>query len=196
MARTYARVSVDRHHDLDWQALTFAEQGCYDFLLTHPKLSLCGALDVKVNVWQAKAAGDAPELLVPLLESLEAKRFVRWDRSTDELVIRTFVKNDKVLQNQNSGRGMWSSWRTIESEELRFFLVDNFPETAFEQRFNPPFPDPRIDRSDDRSNDRCQRSIEPPQPQPQPQPASADPSNGRWAPKHLRTEQTDDQETP
>lgn len=152
MARTYATVSVTRGSDPDWRKLTFAEQGFYDFLLSHPKLSLCGVLDVKPTIW-TKAAADADmDHLMQLMVDLEAARYIRWDRDTDEVGIRTFVRHDGVLKNRNLGKGMWSAWSIVESEELRFWLVDNFPETAFEQRFEPPISALRNHRRNHSSN--------------------------------------------
>lgn len=136
MARTYASISVTRCMDPGWRALTWAQQGVYDYLLAHPKLSLCGVLDVKVNSW-GKAAADGPTV-TQHVEALEAHNLVRWDRDTDELAIRTFVRHDGVLKNRNLAKGMWSAWTSVESENLRLFLVDNFPVEAFEDRFEPP----------------------------------------------------------
>lgn len=184
MARSYTRISVQRYFDEDWWALTATEQGVFDFLLTHPKLSICGALDVKLPIWVGRFKGMTLDELEGCLVALEHDHnLIRWDRSTGELVIRTFVTNDGILQNKNSGRGMWSAWATIESRDLRIFLVDNFEETAFEERFNPPFLSPEIagrhDRSDERYRRSSERAIEPtqPQPQPNPQPATTDRSN-------------------
>lgn len=138
MARSYARIDVQRFHDDDWRALTLPQKAVFDMMLTHPKLSLCGALDLKYG----SLCGYSPDLdvdtLSGVLEALEAARFIAVDWDTDEAVIRTFVRHDGVLQNQNLGRGMWSAWVAIESPALRSFVLDNLPELAFEDRFKPP----------------------------------------------------------
>ena len=184
MPRTYARIAVSRSSNEGWRALTFAEQGCYDFLLAHPKLSLCGVLDVKLGVWQRTAA-DAPDTLLALLASLEDQDYVAWDRDTDELALRTFVRHDGVLQNRNLAKGMWSAWSAVESPELRQWLVDNFPEPAFGGKCEPPETALKI-RS---PNHRCEPPSEPvselPHPQPHLNPASAR-RNPRWVPNHMR----------
>jgi len=187
MARTYARIDVNRGADPDWRELSWAEQGVYDYLLSHPKLSLCGVLDVKLHVWRR---GSRDEQVNDLLDALEEREYISWDRDTDELAIRTFVRHDGVLANRNLARGMWSAWRSIESRELRVWLVDNFPEPAFEERFLPPESALEI---------RCRnRGSEPgfvtvdgtsiPQPQPQLQPASAGDETGdvRQTPEERR----------
>lgn len=137
MARSFARIAVTRYSDPDWRCLSFAEQGVYDLLLTHPKMSLCGVLDVKLNVLAATARGGADEL-TGLLEALEAGRWVKWDRETHELAVRTFVRHDGSLKNGNLVKGMWSSWAAVESVELRQFVVENLPAKAFEPQFDPP----------------------------------------------------------
>ena len=138
MARSYGRIDVQRFHDTDWRALPLAEKAVFDMMLTHPKLSLCGALDLKYG----SLCGYAPELDVDALsghlEALEAARFIAVDWDTDEAVIRTFVRHDGVLQNQNLGKGMWSAWIAVESPHLRKVVLDNLPDMAFEDRFRPP----------------------------------------------------------
>lgn len=138
MARSYGRIDVQRFHDTDWRALPLAEKAVFDMMLTHPKLSLCGALDLKYG----SLCGYAPDLDVDALsghlEALEAARFIAVDWDTDEAVIRTFVRHDGVLQNQNLGKGMWSAWIAVESPHLRKVVLDNLPDMAFEDRFRPP----------------------------------------------------------
>ena len=161
MPRTYARIDVTRYFDEGWRALTAEEQAVYEMLVTHPKLTLCGALDVKLPAWAATFKGMVEDHLVGLLDRLVLLNMIGWDKATGEVVIRTFVRHDGVLQNKNSGKGMWSAWATIESQDLRIFLVDNLPEPAFGERFDPPISALKIHRRDTGSIDRCERSIHP-----------------------------------
>lgn len=138
MARTYARIDVQRFHDGDWRALTLAQKAVFDMMLTHPKLSLCGALDLKYGSLCGYSTDLDVDTLSGHLEALEAARFVAVDWATDEAVIRTFVRHDGVLQNQNLAKGMWSAWVAVESPALRRVVLDNLPELAFEERFRPP----------------------------------------------------------
>lgn len=138
MARSYARIDVQRFHDEDWRALTLPQKAVFDMMLTHPKLTLCGALDLKYG----SLAGYSPDLdvdaLSGILAALVDARFIAVDWDTDEAVIRTFVRHDGVLQNQNLGRGMWSAWVAVESPELRQFVLDNLPDQAWDEKFRPP----------------------------------------------------------
>jgi len=137
-ARNYARITTKLWADPDWRALTVDEQWCYMALLTQPKLTLAGSIDMKQRAWQSWAS-DAHDILGSLA-GLEIARFIKVDMITDEVAIRTFVTHDDVLKNRNLGRGMWSAWEAIESGPLKVFLVDNFPNEAWEPRFEPPFP--------------------------------------------------------
>lgn len=182
MARSYARIDVHRFRDDDWRDLPLAHKAVFDMLLAHPKLSLCGALDIKLGSLTQYAPDLDNDALTALLVALEEAGYVMWDRDTDELVIRTFVRHDGVLQNQNLAKGMWSAWQALESDRLRQFVVDNLPELAFEPRFKPPDSALRNHRSNHRSQRQSEPAIEPPHPYPHPhlQPSSADRSNDRF----------------
>lgn len=182
MARSFARISVMRCMEEDWRALTLEQQAVYDLLLSHPKLRLCGAIDVKLSVWARMAAGLTVARLGELLDELEEAGWVAWDRDCDELLLTRFVDEDKVLQNVNLAKGMWNAWETLESQELQILLVENLPDLAFEERFEPPESALRNHRSNHRSQRQSEPPIEPPHPHPQPQlhPSSADRSNRRW----------------
>ncbi len=137
MPRSYASLTTATAEDADWCALPVELQWAYTLLLRLPKLSLAGCVDVKLRPW-AKLASDIDETrLEDLFERLEQLRYIRWDRDTEELAIRTFVRNDRVLQNRNSGRGMWSAWASMESEELRLFVAANMPAEAFDEQYRP-----------------------------------------------------------
>lgn len=138
MARSYARIDVQRFHDDDWRALTLPQKAVFDMMLTHPKLSLCGALDLKYGSLVKYAPELNVDALSGILDALMEARYIAVDWDTDEAVIRTFVRHDGVLQNQNLGRGMWSAWVAVESDELRRFVLENLPDQAFEERFKPP----------------------------------------------------------
>lgn len=168
MARSYASLTTSVASDHEWCALTSDLQWAYILLLRLPKLSLAGCVDVKLRPW-ARLASDVDEMdLASLFAALEQRRFIRWDRDTDEIAIRTFIRNDRVLQNRNSGKGMWVAWAAIESADLRQFVAANMPAEAFDERFAPKLEErpiePPLERpierpstlseNNDRSNDR------------------------------------------
>lgn len=142
MARNFARVFTDVWADEEWRSLGRA-QHLYLALISQPKLSLAGCLDLKPRVWAAMTGMSERQVNACLADLEAAGQKVVVDRETDELVIRTFVKNDKVLANQNLAKGMWKAWEQIESPTLRQVVIDNLPDEAwkpeFEPRCEPPF---------------------------------------------------------
>lgn len=139
MARNYARITTTIWRDNDWRALSHTEQWAYMALLSQSKLTLAGCIDMKLPSWTQWSNDIEKTMLEMALDGLQLANMIRIDPATDELVIRTFVEHDDVLKNRNLGRGMWSAWQMIESEELRLFVVDNLPDEAWEPRFEPPF---------------------------------------------------------
>ena len=138
MARNYARISTDIWTgDNDWRKLSIRDQWLYKLLTTQKKLSLAGSLDIRLKAWSRYSSDVNEDGLLESLESLVEHRFIDVDWDTDELAIRTFVEHDDVLKNRNLGKGMWAAWEAIESEKLQRFLVENFPDEAWEERFGP-----------------------------------------------------------
>lgn len=139
MARTRATLWSHVWRDEDWTALTKAAQRLYLVLLSQPKLSTAGCLDLMPRRWTGLAADETPEALAADLDELARHRFVVIDG--DELVIRTFVANDLCTgtTNKNLLNGMWSAWEAIGSRKLRKVVVDNAPATAWDREgVKPP----------------------------------------------------------
>lgn len=124
MARTQGRIASSIWSDPDWCRLTVSAQHTYLMLLTQPKLTLAGCLDWMPQRWD-RLAVDADTRAA--LEELMDHRFVVVH--DDELVVRSFVRNDVCAGalNRNLLKGMWSAWAAIASPLLRKVVVDNLP---------------------------------------------------------------------
>lgn len=141
MARNFARVSTAVWADPTWRALGAGRQHMYLLLLSQPKLTLAGSLDVKTRVWADMA--ELPESdIVERLQGLDVLGLIAVDWETEELVIRTFVRHDLVLSNRKTAKGMWSAWGAIESQRLREVVVANLPSEAFDPDVDPPIEPP------------------------------------------------------
>lgn len=173
MARTRASLLCDIWLNDNWRSLTSRAKYLYVLLLSQPKLTLAGCLDVKVARWSEMAPDTPPTVIDACLSELVGGDFIALDEDTDELVIRTFVKHD-VGNNKNSQRGVWSAWQGIESEYLRRVVVANIPDVLWD---NPDAPAPetaaqmRYEALPERSSGRpIERLSEPPVPAPVPPP--------------------------
>ena len=154
MARTRATLWSSIWRDEGWTALTERAQRLYLVLLSQPKLSLAGSLDLMPKRWVNLAADTTPDGVDESLAELVEHRFVVVD--DDELVIRTFVEHDLAAGsvNKNLVKGMWSAWAAIGSPALRKVVVDAMPDSVWsregvvrpaeaeELRFEPRLPLP------------------------------------------------------
>jgi len=133
MARNQATIYASFWSDPASTGLTSGAQRMYFLLLSQPKLSLAGALDVHPKRW-AKLAPDTTETDVEaaLAELVEARFVVVHD---DELVIRSFVAGDlcRGAVNVNLIKGMWSAWAAISSPVLRKVVVDEMSSKAWDR---------------------------------------------------------------
>ena len=131
MARTQAKIITTIWSDPDWTGLTGNAQRVYLLLLSQPKLTIAGCLDVMPARWANLAADDTPEAIATALDELARARYIVVDG--DELIIRTFVAHDlgTGAVNSNLVKGLWSAWAAIMSPLLRKVIVDEMPDKVF-----------------------------------------------------------------
>ncbi|RAJ70220.1 hypothetical protein K378_01385 [Streptomyces sp. Amel2xB2] len=129
MARGHGRILTSIWEDEDFTNLGEPEQRMYLFLISQPNLNHAGLLPLTLRRWSRKARGLTVAELEKRLAALEETRFIVVDDDTEELLIRTFVRNDgvwrmpKVMAAMVSGAGEISSMRLrrallVESERL------------------------------------------------------------------------------
>lgn len=101
MARTEARIRTRIWGDSDFRALSMGAQWTYQFLLSQSDLSHAGVLPLRVRRWAGHAVGVTAEVLEQTIAELERARFVVTDRNTEELLVRTFIRNDEIYRQPN-----------------------------------------------------------------------------------------------
>ncbi|MEU9495459.1 hypothetical protein AB0D73_27275 [Streptomyces sp. NPDC048215] len=117
MARGHGRILTSIWEDTDFLALDEPEQRLYLFLISQPNLNHAGLLDLTLRRWSRKARGLTVADLEKRIGILEGARFIVVDDDTEELLIRSFVRNDgvwkqpKVMGAMVSGALEISSWR-------------------------------------------------------------------------------------
>lgn len=119
MARDHARLKTSRNNDADWRALTMEAQWVYDSVLTQQKLSYCGVLDYFPGRLADLASGVTEARVRTAVKRLEKARFVVVDEGTAELLIRSFVRHDGVMDRANMGKAMTRALLTITSRKVR-----------------------------------------------------------------------------
>lgn len=119
MPRSHGRIMSTIWNDPDFIALGPGPQRLYLFLLSQPDLSHAGLVPMRVNRWAKKVGGyDAAHLRADL-DGLTETRFVVYDDDTEEVLIRTFVRNDGVYKQPKVMLRMREDARQIESPALR-----------------------------------------------------------------------------
>lgn len=124
MARGHGRILTSVWEDDDFLDLTQEQQRLYLFLISQPNLNHAGLLPLTLRRWARKAAGLTPSELDKHLASLHAERFIVVDDDTEELLIRSFVRNDGVWKQPKVMGAMVSGAMEISSRHLRRALVE------------------------------------------------------------------------
>jgi len=130
MARGHGRILTSIWDDADFLALDERAQRLYLFLISQPNLNHAGLLDLTLKRWSRKARGLTSAELEKLLQALEDARFIVMDVDTEELLIRSFVRNDGVWKQPKVMGAMVSGALEISSWRLRAALlaeVDRVP---------------------------------------------------------------------
>lgn len=123
MARDHARILTRVWADADWRKLTAAEQRAYILVLSDPSLTYCGVTAITVKRWAQQAADTPERLLRKAFDGLAARRYLVFDWDTEEVLVRSYMRNDKVLTQPNVARAAWSAYRSVLSPAIRAALL-------------------------------------------------------------------------
>lgn len=123
MARGHGRILTSIWEDTDFLALDEREQRLYLFLISQPNLNHAGLLDLTLRRWARKARGLTVAELEKRIGRLEETSFVVVDDDTEELLIRSFVRNDGVWRMPKVMGAMVSGALEISSRKLQQALL-------------------------------------------------------------------------
>lgn len=146
MARSHAKFYVRAWRDEEWRGLTMAAQWLYWCLLSQPRLTLVGSLEVQPGKWSHLAGRLSKGDVQAALDELVIAGKVLTDEATEELLIRAFTKNDLDPNrvNVNLAKGLWGQWGCIESHRLRVAAVDGMPDELWD-KLGQHAPDDAVD---------------------------------------------------
>lgn len=123
MARSEARVLVDIWDDEDFLVLSPAAQRMFLFLISQRDLEHTGVIALRERRWAKGAAGMTAADVVAALGELEHARFVVLDEEAEELLVRSFIRRDKVFKQPNVMRSATDRVDEIKSRRLREELL-------------------------------------------------------------------------
>ncbi len=123
MARSYAAIHLRIWADPEWRALDGDAQLLYLLLLSQPSLNLAGVLPLQTRRWAACVADwDAPAVDMALSRLAEA-RFVVIDLNTEEVLIRSFIRNDGNYKIPNALKSLLLVAEGTQAPALRSALA-------------------------------------------------------------------------
>jgi len=123
MARSEARLLVSIWDDPDFLALSPMSQRMYMFLISQPDLAHDGVIALRERRWSKKAAGLSVERVTDTLDELSTARFVVVDADTEELLIRSFIRGDKVYRQPNVLMSAADHLATVSSREIHAVIA-------------------------------------------------------------------------
>jgi hypothetical protein len=124
MARDYGQVFSRIWRDPDFIALPGAEQRTYLMLLSQESMNYAGVLDLTVGRWARYAPDTTPADLRRSLATLAERRYVLTDEDTEEVLVRSFIRNDGLWRNVRMLRGAIRSALQVQSPALRLSLAE------------------------------------------------------------------------
>lgn len=115
-----SRIWADPH----FIALDARPQQVYCLLISYATRNVAGILPLTLKRW-AKCTADATiGTLTQALMVLAANDFIVIDWETEEVLVRTFVRNDEVYKQPNLMKSALKFARQVESEAIRWVLHD------------------------------------------------------------------------
>lgn len=123
MSRSHARIVTKIWTDRNWRGLNAAAQWLYFTILSQPDLTQAGTISFNPSKWSKLATGATAENIESWTRELADARFVILDDYTDELMVRSFLRNDGVAKQP---KVLISACRTavaVQSELIRAELA-------------------------------------------------------------------------
>lgn len=124
MARDHARIKTSIWDDPDFVRLSTREQHLYFVLMSNKGLSRCGVITYIPSRFERLAADLTPARFKAATSGLRAARFVVLDERTQELLLRSYVRHDGVLDRLNMGKATGSAFEAVVSDRIRRVVGD------------------------------------------------------------------------
>ena len=123
MAREHARIHLAMWADGDFRDLPAESQWLYLYLLTSPALTYAGVTDWRPTRIAPMAVDVSPGRVDVAAVELEQRHYIVVDRDTEEVLIRTFIRHDGLMNQPNVAAAMVTAYRAIASQTLQAVVV-------------------------------------------------------------------------
>ena len=122
MAREFAQIKLSIWADDDWRDLSPLSRYLYLTLLTSPTLSHCGVADwrpARIGALNGMEPDDVEFYGGELVDAL----YLVIDHESEEVLIRSFVRNDGLMKQPKMAVAMASAHAAVASKDLRGVIV-------------------------------------------------------------------------
>jgi hypothetical protein len=123
MARESANIDLEIWNDPDFQELTPTQQRLYTLLFSQKNTNNAGVLPLMPSKWARASRHTTVEDVEADLAVLEATRFVLVDRTTEEVLVRSFIRRDGVAKQKYLLKNALAMAKRTESPTLRHALA-------------------------------------------------------------------------
>lgn len=120
----YGKLFARIWSDPQFIALDARPQQVYCLLISFSTRNLAGVLPLTLKRWIKCTADAIVDNFTQALITLAANDFIVVDWDTEEVLIRTFIRNDEVYRQPNLMKSALKYARQVESEALRWVLHD------------------------------------------------------------------------
>lgn len=126
MARSFARIVTAIWRNKEFRALPEAAQRTYLLLVTQPNISAAGTLPLTARRWAEAASDTTVADINRTLAQLVSGRFIGVDYTTEEVLVRSFVRWDGGYGNSKRRPVIIAAAGELVSPELRRMLGAEF----------------------------------------------------------------------
>lgn len=123
MGRPYAKLYRDIWADPDFTGLPVAVQYLYLFLLSQPNLNAAGVMGLTIRRWALVAGNVKPPDVEHGLTMLSDRKYVIADYDSEEVLIRTYIRNDGLWRIPNTLYAVLRDAEAVASPVLRLALA-------------------------------------------------------------------------
>lgn len=123
MARTgFAKIYTKIWSDKDFIALPEALQRGFLMLMSQGNLNAAGVIALQPRRWARFAADSTSENITEIVHALEQRRYVYADWDTEELLVRSYIRNDELWKQPNVMKGSFDDIEATLSDRLKAVL--------------------------------------------------------------------------
>jgi hypothetical protein len=119
MARSFARLYVRIWADPDWRGLNADAQHLYALLMSQDSINMAGVLPLQLRKWAGCVADWDVDRVRAALDRLVTDRFTLVDEDTEEVLVRSLIRNDEAYKTPGMLKSILKSAEHTQGPALR-----------------------------------------------------------------------------